>query len=311
MKLLEGLRQAKCSSLSELNIEQYEVIKQYSQIRPLSTCEYAPVTLYMWKDMYHPHIYFDKNFIIIFQNYHEVCYSLMPLCKPEFFRESFEKAVELFRVMEVPFVMYCVDQTFVDFIREEYNDKYQICEERDLADYIYSGESLRTLTGKKLSAKRNHINAFNKENADRRVEARVMDSEDYQLIQSFLTRWYEQHSDMTTHLEDEWNGIQFLIKNHMQIEAILFGVFIDGELEAFSIGSYYHDRKGAIIHVEKANSSIRGLYPFINQQFLLRVFPEVEFVNREDDLGIEGLRKAKYSYDPIYLEQKYVIMPRY
>ena len=62
-----------------------------------------------------------------------------------------------------------------------------------------------------------------------------------------------------------------------------------------------------IIHIEKANPEIRGLYQFINQQFLLAEFPEVKLVNREDDLGQEGLRKAKMSYNPCGFARKYLI----
>ncbi|MBN2220960.1 MAG: DUF2156 domain-containing protein, partial [Vallitaleaceae bacterium] len=281
----------------------------YSQIREITSCEYAPVTLYMWKDMYHPHLYMDENYLVIFQNYQDVCYSLMPLCKPAFFRDSFEKVEDIFRMMGAPFIMYCVDEKFADFIRKEYSERYRVCEERDLADYIYVGDKLRSLQGKKLSAKRNHINAFMKENQDNKVEAKSLNEEDIEQIHEFLTRWYEEQSSMSTHLDEEWNGIQFLVSNYEEVGAELFGVYINDRLEAFSIGSRYLKGKGAIIHVEKANSSIRGLYPYINRQFLATVFSDVEIVNREDDLGIEGLRKAKNSYDPLLLEKKYVITP--
>ena len=80
---------------------------------------------------------------------------------------------------------------------------------------------------------------------------------------------------------------------------------MDGELEAFSIGSYNELEKMAIIHIEKANPEMRGLYQLINQQFLINAFPEAELVNREDDLGIPGLRKAKESYDPIGYARKF------
>ena len=66
----------------------------------------------------------------------------------------------------------------------------------------------------------------------------------------------------------------------------------------------------AVIHIEKANPSIRGLYTAINKIFLTEEFPDVEFVNREDDLGIEGLRKAKLSYKPIKLVDKYSLVEK-
>ena len=85
------------------------------------------------------------------------------------------------------------------------------------------------------------------------------------------------------------------------------GIYVDDRLEAFSIGSYNSKEKMAIIHIEKANPEIRGLYQFINQQFLIEEFPEAVLINREDDLGLEGLRKAKLSYNPIDYARKYQV----
>ena len=85
------------------------------------------------------------------------------------------------------------------------------------------------------------------------------------------------------------------------------GVYIDGQLEAFTIGSYNPVEHMAVIHIEKANPEINGLYQFINQQFLIEEFPEAEWVNREDDMGLEGLRKAKMTYYPADYARKYLV----
>ena len=85
------------------------------------------------------------------------------------------------------------------------------------------------------------------------------------------------------------------------------GVYIDGKLQAFTIGSYNPFEKMAVIHIEKANAEIRGLYQFINQQFLIHEFPDAVLINREDDLGQEGLRKAKMSYNPCGFARKYLV----
>ena len=74
------------------------------------------------------------------------------------------------------------------------------------------------------------------------------------------------------------------------------GVYIDGQMEAFTIGSYNPVEHMAVILIEKANPEINGLYQIINQQFLIEEFPEAEWVNREDDMGLEGLRKAIVTY---------------
>ena len=83
-------------------------------------------------------------------------------------------------------------------------------------------------------------------------------------------------------------------------------MYVDNKLEAFTIGELINPNM-ALVHIEKANPNIRGLYQYINQQFILNEFPEVEFVNREEDLGIPGLRKAKLSYHPVRFVEKYTV----
>ena len=115
---------------------------------------------------------------------------------------------------------------------------------------------------------------------------------------------------MEEHLDYEVEGIHEILKNCYSINVHMGGVYIDGNLEAFTIGSYNVREKMAIIHIEKANPEIRGLYQFINQQFLINEFPDAVLVNREDDLGLEGLRKAKMSYNPVGFARKYRVIQR-
>ena len=109
-------------------------------------------------------------------------------------------------------------------------------------------------------------------------------------------------------MKEELIGIKKLFANFDIIKDRLkiAGIFIDGKLEAFTMGEYINPNM-ALIHIEKANPMIRGLYPYINQQFLVNEFSDVEFVNREEDLGIEGLRKAKLSYHPVKFIEKYTV----
>ena len=109
-------------------------------------------------------------------------------------------------------------------------------------------------------------------------------------------------------MKEELIGIKKLFANFDIIKDRLkiAGIFIDGKLEAFTMGEYINPNM-ALIHIEKANPMIRGLYPYINKQFLVNEFSDVEFVNREEDLGIEGLRKAKLSYHPVKFIEKYTV----
>ena len=108
-------------------------------------------------------------------------------------------------------------------------------------------------------------------------------------------------------MEYELLGIRTLIKHSQEIDVKMAGVYVDGQLEAFTIGSFNAREDMAVIHVEKANVTIRGLHQFINREFLRREFAGVSLVNREDDLGQEGMRKAKLSYDPLGYARKYFV----
>ena len=196
------------------------------------------------------------------------------------------------------------------FLKENYPGKFDYTEERDLFDYVYDGESMRELKGRKNVKKRNHINYFIKE-YEGRYEYRLLDEEDFDACLALVQEWTsnkEENGQIDEEMEEELIGIKKLFENYSVLKDKLkiAGIFIDGKLEAFTMGEYINPDM-ALIHIEKANPSIRGLYPFINQQFLVHEFSDVEFVNREEDLGIEGLRKAKLSYHPVRFVEKYTV----
>lgn len=115
---------------------------------------------------------------------------------------------------------------------------------------------------------------------------------------------------MEVSLDNEVMGIHEILKNCSSLGVRMAGVYIDGNLEAFTIGTFNELENMAVIHIEKANPEIRGLYQFINQQFLIHEFPQAALVNREDDVGMEGLRKAKMSYNPTGFARKYMVRER-
>ena len=96
----------------------------------------------------------------------------------------------------------------------------------------------------------------------------------------------------------------------MSIDHYIGGIFVDGRLEAFSIGAYNPKEEMACISIEKGNPEIPGIYQVINQEFLLHEFPQAMLVNREDDMGLAGLRKAKESYNPIGFARKYMLVQK-
>nr|MBP9500495.1 DUF2156 domain-containing protein [Acetoanaerobium sp.] len=105
-------------------------------------------------------------------------------------------------------------------------------------------------------------------------------------------------------------AVEKVFKNYPKLtETKVGGIYIDNNLEAFTFGELLNPDT-VVVHVEKANPEIRGLYTAINKLFLENEFPDVEFVNREEDLGLEGLRQAKLSYKPIKLVEKYTLIEK-
>ena len=203
-----------------------------------------------------------------------------------------------------------ITKDVAETLEKLYPDKFEYIEERDLFDYVYDGESLRTLAGRKNQKKRNHINAFLKD-YEGRYSYKLLEEEDFDDCLELLKIWAsnkEENNEFDEGIDDESIGIRKIFNNYKYLRENLkiAGIYVDGKLEAFTMGELINPNM-ALIHIEKANPNIRGLYPYINQQFILNEFEDGEFVNREEDLGIPGLRKAKLSYHPVKFVEKYTV----
>lgn len=174
-------------------------------------------------------------------------------------------------------------------------------------DYVYSRESLATLKGKKLHGKRNHINKFLSQNPDYEYK-KLVPSMIPDCI-ALYEHWSEEKDEPSMHLDDEKRSV-LLALNHMEALGLTGGtIYLDGKLCAFTVGERLLPQM-QLIHIEKANTDIDGLYPMINQQYVLHECDGVEWINREEDMGLEGMRKAKRSYYPARMVEKYMLSIR-
>ena len=209
-------------------------------------------------------------------------------------------------VLGIRLKIYLADENAVELLDLD-PAEFAVEEQPDAADYLYDGEALRTLAGKKYHKKKNHVNAFMRE-YEGRYEYRTLNCSNRNDMWKFLDRWRTMkgaHVEGT--LDPEVEGIHSILNQCQDLGVRMGGVYVDGQMEAFSMGSYNEAEDMAIIHIEKANPDIRGMYAFINQQFLIHEFPHVSLVNREDDVGLPGLRKAKQSYHPVGFARKFQI----
>ncbi|MCX8045063.1 MAG: phosphatidylglycerol lysyltransferase domain-containing protein [Desulfobacterota bacterium] len=176
--------------------------------------------------------------------------------------------------------------------------------QREHFDYVYKTDALISLSGRKYHAKKNHINKF------MAAYAFTYTPLNQSLIQSCLALqdlWCRCHrcvEDMS--LMGEWEAIKKLLEHVALLQVQGGAILIDGKVEAFTIGEQLN-HSTAVVHIEKANPNIPGLYSVINQQFCKNAWKDVLYINREQDLGDDGLRQAKLSYHPDHLVEKYRI----
>lgn len=176
---------------------------------------------------------------------------------------------------------------------------------RDTFDYVYNNEDLVNLTGKKYQPKRNHISFF-KKNYYWTYEK--ICGNNIEECLSMSRKWLEAYeSDDKTDLESEYRIIRCVFDNYFALGYKGGLIRKDGEVVAFTTGEEL-DIDTFCVHFEKAFGDIRGLYPLINQQFVHNELSDYKYINREDDVGLENLRKAKLSYYPAFLCEKYEVL---
>lgn len=297
-----------------LQAEDMSKIAPFYALRPNKTCDSVYLDSFIWRDYYQvKYTVSDEKAVLFLMEKDGEPFTAMPICREEDLSYYFEQLVEYFNeVLKKPLKIFLADEEAINYLKLD-PDKFLVKEEEDLKDYLYDAEALRTLAGKKLHKKKNHLNSFLKQ-YEGRYEYRSLICSDREAVLSFLDEWWEnkvEAAEFVRQLDYEVMGIHDILKNCSMLNVRMAGVYVDGSLKAFTIGTYNPLEKMAVIHIEKADPEVKGLYQFINQQFLIHGFTEeVKLVNREDDVGMEGLRRAKMSYYPIGFARKYGVIQK-
>ncbi len=201
-----------------------------------------------------------------------------------------------------PFEFHGIYEATMERFKTYLPELTEYLDDRDNWDYVYLREKLATLSGRKYHSKKNHVNAFKKENPDYAYEPITAANKDECI--AFAEVWCEHREEEDPSIKCEMCAIKEALDN-MEPLGIKGGLIrLKGKVEAFSFGELLN-KDTAVVHVEKANPEIRGLYSIINMEFAANVFPQVTYLNREEDMGKDGLRKAKESYNPEFMVHKY------
>lgn len=180
---------------------------------------------------------------------------------------------------------------------EESTGDFTMEHRRDMDDYVYRTKDLIELKGKKYHAKRNHLNYFQ---STYDYTYHTITQESIPRCYQAVCKWIRERNDDP---EEELDAMEKLFENYEALGVVGAYLEADGRIIGVTVGEEHHG--AALIHVEKCDTDYRGVYVAINQMFLEHEFSHLEYVNREEDMGSEGIRKAKLSYHPAFLIEKH------
>lgn len=283
-----------------------ELINGYFHKYQSRSCERTFVNIILWSRFYNTEFAVVENALVFKSDSEEGFNFAYPTGKPEDVNRALEVLMEYSKEREVPFSLYSVSPEDFAQLEEWYPGRFEITYDEGQADYVYESEKLATLSGKKLHSKRNHINKFKIMYEDRWSYESITEDNLEECFQMAL-KWRnengceddeEKHAEMCVTL----NSLRLF--KELELRGGLLRV--DGEITAFTIGEPVSDDT-FVVHIEKAFAEVPGAYPMINQQFVQHECTGYQYVNREEDTGEEGLRKAKRSYRPIFMVEKGVV----
>ncbi|PAF48904.1 hypothetical protein BKH41_04560 [Helicobacter sp. 12S02232-10] len=198
---------------------------------------------------------------------------------------------------------HSLESKSVQSLQEYFPQKFSIFPNRDRSDYVYNIKELIELSGRKYHKKKNHLNQF-LQTYPNFTYTSIDISNKLRVLQAW-EKWFLQIQDEASEgLKNENIGIVNALKNYEFLGLKGGFVSIGDEIIAFSFGEIINQEM-VVVHIEKADSKHHGAYQIINQQLLLNEFSTYVYANREEDLGIEGLRRAKMSYNPVFLVEKF------
>jgi hypothetical protein len=293
------------SEFKPIEIQDKPLFDEFLRKDPPRISELTFTNLFIWRHHYQPAwLEWEGCILIIFHPQKGSIYGLSPfgpgdkksalevLCK-EIAKQTAD--VRICRAGE-EFVTNHVDP-----------GKYAVVSDRENSDYVYLAKDLINLSGNKYHRKKNHLNQFIKNYA---FEYHSLNRELVRRVLGMQEAWCQiRECVVKPDLLAEDFAVREALTYFEELGYQGGAILINSVVEAFSLGEPLNEDT-AVIHIEKANPEILGLYAAINRLFCLNAWSNFTYINREQDMGSEGLRKAKESYYPHHMVNKYTLIPK-
>lgn len=284
----------------KVDVEKSAEIEEYLQIQSFEESNHNVINMMIWLEKFPLFYIKNERYMLLFGIYDQEMFMYMPLCEDQFLKEAIDHAHQVFEEVEEPVLFSCFTKEMAEKVMSLY-PVYASEVVSGSSDYIYSAKKLSSMSGKKLQKKRNHINAFQKEYQGR-YEYETLNEQNIEECLNFLNCWKEESDD--EFLQQERLGAQRILQSFGKIPYRGGCIRVDGVVQGFAIGSLLSPIM-VQENIEKANREIRGLYPMLLKEFLTQEFSEVEWINREDDMDYENLKKAKQAFYPEWMVDKF------
>jgi len=301
---------------NRITIENRKLLEKYLCGFDYKASAMSYTSMYMWRNINKYSFEIIGDYMCIAGNSHlELEYGVIepfifpPLTatgsyEPEKLRETILKAKRLFEEKGHEFSIRLLPLHMLDIIKAACPDEVKYTDDRPNYDYIYKKQDLIDLKGRQLHSKKNHLNYFNNNYEYEYVKITPDLADEAMVFIDEFNKMKDIPENKMRMLKLEEDAMLDVLKNIDDVGYLAGAILINDKIEAISIGGRL-GKNTVTIHVEKANVGYRGLYQAINNEFCRHVAKNVEFINKEEDMGVINLRKAKLSYKPIKLLEKY------
>ena len=277
-----------------ISLDEIEIINDFIKKYPKENCDFNICTLFTWGLYFKLEYAIFKERLILFNPFYG--YLLAPL------GEEFT-AQELFQInnccekIHKKVEIMVVSENYVNNT-PDLSEFFTIYNDLDWNDYVYCLDSLVNLSGKKLAKKKNLISQFMRQYTD--WEIKKVENNDFDELMDFAYYWKSVHVEQNEYLEIEIEALKLALKNWEYLPNEGIKLYVDKKLAAFAIWSP-HTNDMATVHYEKYDPIIKGAGQVINHETSLLLIDRFKYVNREQDMGLPGIRQAKRSYQPLRL----------
>lgn len=268
-------------------------------------CEYSFANNLAWCRLADSKICFYKDFYIVcaFGSEDGIPSFILPSGKGDY-RDVIDEMKRSSQNMGAPLKLCGVTENSLEMLEELFHDRFTKELDRNGCDYIYRRSDLAGFAGKKFHQKRNHLARFNRLDS----EFSLIEEKDFDECISFITNEYNSKypygTDHSAIAEQYAVNTYFSNYNELGLKGGI--IRIDGKIAAVTLGERLNSNTFCV-HIEKADRHYEGIYTGICSSFVKACTEGFEYINREEDLGIEGLRKSKLSYHPAFILNKYIV----